>query len=186
MRDLEHFDGLGENARRRGEDRRRRKILMKILPGLLCILALMGFAVSWKTALACFFLAFLAFLAGYPGLWLPYLPERVQAPQVVGLYFRSVLRGIEEDHAILTASGDGSRFRDFRQTAYGYCARVKLRELGHLERWQAATTDIEEKFIAFGVEKVTVEEVQTGSGLVEVKLYQRSPLQESHEVDFDD
>lgn len=186
MRDLQHFDELGENARRRGEDRRRRRIFFKVLPGLLFILGLMGFAVSWKTAFVCFFLAVLAFLVGYPGFWLPNLPERVQAPQVVGLYFRSVLRGIEEDHSILTASGDGSRFRDFRQTPYGYVARLKLRELGHLERWQAATTDIEEKFTAFGVEKVTVEEVQTGAGLVEVKLYQRSPLEESHEVSFDD
>lgn len=182
MRSLQHFDQYGESARRRGEDRRRRRMFFKALPVLLCFLALLGFAVSVGTAVTCFLLAGLAFLVGYPGLWLPRLPERVQAPQVVGVYFRAVLRGLEEDHGLLTLAGDGARFDGFDATAYGYRARLWLRESSHYQRWQGITPDITRRFGAFGVERVTVEELHPGSGRVEVKLYKRSPLDELHEV----
>lgn len=185
MRELQHFDPVGENARRRGEDRRRRRVFFKVLPGLLCFLALLGFAVSVRTALTCFLLAVLAFLVGYPGLWLPRLPERAQAPQIVGAYFRAVLRGLEEDHGLLTVSGDGARFDGFDATAYGYRARLWLRESSHYQRWQGITPDIARKFAPFGVESATVEEVRPGSGRVEIKLYKRSPLDELHEVALD-
>lgn len=145
----------------------------------------MGFAVSVGTALTCFLLAGIAFLVGYPGLWLPRLPERAQAPQIVGVYFRAVLRGLEEDHGLLTVAGDGARFDGFDATAYGYSARLQLRELSHYQRWQGITPDIARRFGAFGVERVTVEEVRPGSGRVKVKLYKRSPLDESHEVALD-
>lgn len=182
MRSLQHFDEYGESARRRGEDRRRRRIFFKALPAFLLILALMGFSVSVGTALTCFLLAGLAFLVGYPGLWLPRIPERAQAPQIVGAYFRAVLRGLEEDHGILTVAGDGARFDGFDATPYGYRARLWLRESAHYQRWQGITPDIARKFAPFGVESARVEEVRPGSGRVEVKLYKRSPLEESHEV----
>jgi hypothetical protein len=184
----ESFDSYGENARARGEARRKNEILQWLaIPFLLFLSLFFFFFVQSITGGIIFLLLFFLWTAlkSMP-LWIshPRFDKLRENTNLAKFRWVSTKRALEEDHGIINRAGYGAKQKAFKKTAYGFESLIYPLEAGHFERWENIAPAVTEKFRPWGVKATTFK--QNPDGHIVIQLRTTDVLESPRGLDWDD